>query len=400
MLELSCIEQAVSDHSYFCLLDWLLAENIIAYGDYEDWRYSKLSTLDQQIKLDSAELDQLFQDTENYAKSLGLSNELQDYYSWNSETLQALSAAGKKDKHRQLTQHWLRAQDLPQLDLFMDNSAVIAENLLIDALAGRQWTLAKQQLAQLSALNPNHQQLGHYQDILNYGEHMQAMPQIDAEAIAAEFYGLQREVTPLAREILRASARDYLAFAWRRLADNLAGSRFDPAHPQIHRSYALWQIPDWQAIEQLLVDDPQLYQYPQLLETLSASYNMQSKSAAALLLWCSLAEKHIDYFEDVIENESNKDQPIYRLWDSFGELSDALPNSFFPAFVLLQQPGLTHHKEACGQLESRASQGMIHLLQCRLANENEISAREQLQAVSPALLRLYLELKFRSSGEA
>jgi hypothetical protein len=399
MLELSCIDQAVSDHSYFCLLDWLLAENLIAYGDYEDWRYSKLSTLDEQIKLDRAELDQLFQHTEALAESLGLSNELQDYYSWQSETQQALRAADNRDKHRQLTQHWLRAQDLPQLDLFMDNAAVIAENLLTDALSARQWTLAKQQLAQLGALNPNHRRLGRYQDILNYGEHMHARPQIETEVITGEFYGLQQEVSPLAREILGASARDYLAFAWRRLADNLAGSRFNPAHPQIHRSYALLQIPDWQAIEHILVDDSQLYQYPQLLETLSASYAMQNKSALALLLWCLLAEKHSDYFEDVIDKESNKDQPIYRLWDSFGELSDALPTSFFPAFVLLKQPGLTHHKEACGQLESRASQGMIHLLQCRLANENEISAREQLQAVSPALLRLYLELKYRGSAE-
>ena len=111
------------------------------------------------------------------------------------------------------------------------------------------------------------------------------------------------------------------------------------------------------------------------------------------------AEKYIDYFEATAGTESNNGQPICALWDSFGELSDVLPSSFFPAYVLLKQPGLIHHQEACAQLESRASQAMIHLLQCRLGNENEISAREKLQAVSPALLRLYLELKFRGSGE-
>ena len=391
MLQLSSIEQAVTHHSYFCLLDWLLEENIIAYGDYEDWRYGKLATLEQQIQIDNTELNQLFLDAEKHAKSLGLCNDLQDYYSWHSEALQPLRTADNKDKHQHLSQHWLRPQDLPQLDLFMDNSAVIAENMLSDALAGRQWMQAQQQLAQLSALNPNHQRLGRYQDILNYGEHIQAMPKIETAEISAEFYGLQQEVAPLAKEILGAGARDYLAFAWRRIANNLANTSFDPAHPQIHRSYALLQIPDWQAIVDTLGNDEQRYQYPQLLETLSTSYAMQHKAAQALLLWCLLAEKHSDYFEEAIETQ--KSLPIFTLWDNFWELNDGWPSSFFTAFVLLKQPGLIHHKEECNQLESRSSQAMINLLHSRLSNENEIPAREQLQAVSPALLRLYLELR-------
>ena len=390
-LTLSNVEKSVIHHSFFCLLDWLLTENIIAYADYEDWRYGKLSTLDNKISIDTKTLDQLFSDTEQHTKSLGLCNDPQDYYGWHSDALNPLRAANNKNTHQQLTQHWLRPQDLPQLDLFMDNSAVIAENMLCDALGGRQWTQAKQQLAQLSGINPNHQRLGRYQDILNYGEHMHAMDTIAATDIAGEFYGLQQEVCPLAKEILGNCARDYLGFAWRRIADNLSDSDFDPAQPKIHRSYALAQIPDWRAVEESLCHDPQCYLHPQLLTTLTISYSMQNQAAQALLLGCLLAENHVDYFEENIT--TFRDQPIFVLWESFWELNDGWPSTFFSAFVLLKQPGLIHHQQECEQLTNRASQAMINLLHSRLSKENEIPAREQLQAVSPALLRLYLELR-------
>lgn len=393
MLELSVLEKDITQHSYFCLLDWLLAENHIAYSDYEAWRYCKLTTLDQQITLENSELIVLFETTEKYAKSLGLCNDLQDYYSWDSESLRLLSAANNKEKHKRLTQHWLRPQDLPQLDLFMDNSAAIAENTLADALAGRQWTQAKQNLKKLTELNPSHHRLGLYQDLLNYGEHMHANERIEKASIEGEFCGLQQEVSPLAKEILGNAARDYLAFAWRRIADNLIDVPFDPSLPKIHRSYALLQIPDWPAIEHDLVKNTQLYYLPELMETLSSSYFMQHQSAKAMLLWCAMVEKHPLYFEDAIERHKN--HTTYPLWEKFWELNDGWPVSFFSAFILINEPGLIHYKDEIDMLESRNSRAIINLLQCRNAGENEIPARKQLQNVSPALLRLYLELRDR-----
>ena len=115
----------------------------------------------------------------------------------------------------------MKPQDVPQLDLFMDNTVVVTENQLRDALSSRQFDPARQQLTKLSKLNPEHPQLGCYQDLINYGRHCQSNSDIDQQQIAAEMAGLQQEVLPLARDVLGQSARDYIAFAWRRLADNM-----------------------------------------------------------------------------------------------------------------------------------------------------------------------------------
>jgi hypothetical protein len=391
MLTISTLEDELSRHGKFCILDWLLAQNLLCYSDYEAWRYGNLETLDKKIDLDNDKLNALFMACEKHAKALGLTTQSQEHYSWRGHGGGILSTSNKRDTHKQLTQHWLRPQDLPQLDLFMDNSTVIAENTLLRALGGRQWQEANKQLQLLTQLHPAHQRLGSYQDLLNYGSHMQSAEQIDSPAIAAELQALQEEVLPLAKEVLGDHARDYLAFAWRRLADNLQSAAFDPAQPALHRSYALRQIPDWTALEHTLNNDPQRYQYPQLIEHLATSAAMLKQPAKALLLWCMLVEKFSTYADTALEE--NKDQTIYPLWQQFWDLNDGWPVSFFPAFVFLKQPGLIHHLETLPAFENRATLAMIVLLKCRQKRQDEISARETLQNISPALLRLYLQLR-------
>ncbi len=389
MLEISSFERHLSQEGKFCLLDWLLSRNLLAYGDYEAWRLGSLKILDKQIDLEEVALAELMERTEKQAKALGLSSQPQDYYSWQEHSSAILCASSNKDIHQQLTQQWLRPQDLPQLDLFMDNSAVIAENRLLSALGGRQWQQAKQHLTQLTELNPSHQRLGRYQDLLNYGEHMQVNEIIDSDAISAELQGLEQEVCPLAKEALGASARDYLACAWRRIADNLQGMTFNAQQPHLHQSYALGQIPDWTALEQSLSEEPLLYQHPQLMEHLGTTYSMLKQGVKSLLLWCQMIAHHNDYAETVIEQHT--EQAIYPLWQQFWELDDDWPTAFFPAFVLFKQPGLIHHLSEFPVLENPATQAMAKLLHCRQRGEDEIAAREQLQKVSPALLRLFLD---------
>ena len=81
---------------------------------------------------------------------------------------------------------------------------------------------------------------------------------------------------------------------------------------------------------------------------------------------------------------------ISLLWEQFWQDNDTLPVSFFPAFVLLQQPELLHHLHSIPGLTLGASQAMISLLQQKQTGGDEIDARRELQEVSPSLLRLYL----------
>lgn len=137
-----------------------------------------------------------------------------DYFGWDDNRT-ALLVSESGALHQAIVSRWQRPRDVMQMDLFMDNSIVIAENDLGEALAARRWDAAAKALQRLTRLNPGHRQLGAYADVLNYGQHMQANMKLNMAAVAPELDGLQREVSPLAKELLRANARDYLAFAWR-----------------------------------------------------------------------------------------------------------------------------------------------------------------------------------------
>ena len=396
MLTIAIIDQQLSQQGKFCLIDWLLSENLLYYAAYEDWRYGRIETLEPEIQLASEALAELMKAVETHCRALELNRESQDFYRWD-ERGGLLLASGRRENHDALTHQWLRSQDLPQRDLFMDNSAVMAENRLREALAGRQFDQAQLELQQLVSLNSQHLHLGAYQDLLNYGQHMQANQQIHgSEALETELQGLQQEVLPLSQEVLGQGARDYLALAWYRLADNLDGQAFDPAKPQLHRSYALLQIPDWPQLNDCLERTPDLYKQPVLLERLAITRAALQRREAALLTWCVMMERFSEDAEKAIE--AGGQSPVAELWDSFWEFNDAWPNDHFPAFVLARHPGLLRHLQTIPALERPASQAMIALLKCRQVSADEIVARERLQNISPVLLQMYLQERGASTG--
>lgn len=389
MLTIAHIDQQLSQQGKFCLIDWLLSENLLHYATYEDWRYGRADTLEPEIQLDPEALVDLMAAAETHCRALGLSSEAQDYYRW-SEGGGLLQASKRREHHDALTDQWLRSQDLPQQDLFMDNADVVAENQLRDALAGRQFDQAQQQLQQLVGLNTQHPHLGTYQDLVNYGQHMRASPRIHGgQALEAELRGLQEEVLPLAREVLGQAARDYLAHAWYRLADSLDGRDFDPDSPDLHRSFALLQIPDWPQLGDCLDSVTSLYQEPTLIARLADTRTALQRGDAAVLTWCVMMEHFGDAAEAAIEARGQS--TITQLWQDFWEYDDNWSNDEFPGFVLARHPDLLHQLQAIPGLERPASQAMIALLQCRRAGDDEIAARKRLQDISPALLRAYLQ---------
>ncbi len=388
MINIASIEQQLSQQSRFCLIDWLLAGSQLFYADYEAWRYGRQNNLDESLRLDKPALEALINDTEKQCRELGLVCEPQEFYRWDSDQRILLMASQNSQQHRQLTQYWLRPQDLPQMDLFLDNSAQVAENVFLEALGSRQFDSAQQLLQKLSQLNPECSRLGGYQDLTNYGSHLQTHPVIATEALAAELQGLKNEAHPLAQEVLGSGARDYLAFAWRRLANNLQDAPFDPQQAELHQSFALLQIPDYPAVINRLTDDAGLYQQPLLLERLAISYSALRQDENALLIWCLMMELSSDYTETALERY--KTHKIHQLWLDFWDLDEGWPCMHFPAFVLARQPALVHHLADLPPLRQPTSQAMATLLQQRLRGEDEIAARERLQALSPALLRVYL----------
>lgn len=390
-LSIATIDQHLSRQGSFCMIDWLLSQNLLQYPQFEAWRYGNRKHLDDALELDRSALRGLLSDAEEHCTALGLSSETQDFHHWQSEHPVRLSASDDATIHRRLTQQWLRPVDRPQLDLFMDNAAVVTENHLREALSNRRFDDAERHLEELSALNSSHAQLGRFQDLVNYGRHMSINPHIDEPGLTAELDGLQQEVEPLAREVLGPCARDYLAFAWRRLAANLPESNA-PQTPRLHRSYALAQIPDWAAVRDCLQPPSAICRQPELLERLALACGALRQTEEALLLWCVLFERHTEYAENAID-----DQPIPlldTLWQDFWELGETrnieITSAWFSAYLIACRPGLRHHLKKAPPLQQPATQAMLTVIEASLTQTDEIAARKQLKVVNPALLALYI----------
>jgi hypothetical protein len=387
---ISTIEQHLSQQGKFCLIDWLLNNNLLSYSDYEGWRNGKQNSLDSSVPLDKNALQALLDDTHTHCGKLGLTNEAQEYFLWGDNSNTLLRASRTPSINQALTQQWLRPQDVPQMDLFMDNSAVIAENTLHQTLADRQFQKAQLTLQQLTQLNSEHPKLGAYQDLLNYGLHTQEHNQIDPDHVAGEINGLEQEVLPLAKEVLGSGARDYLSYAWRRLANSMQAFHFDSTQPKLHPSYCLMQIPDWAGARERLEQEPDKHQSVDLIQNLALCCERLSDHNTAALLWCLLFDCDQDFAENAIE--SRVSNLMWPLWETFWEINDGGTTSFFPAFVLANEPGLIHHLPAIAPLTSPSTVAMADILKAHLHGGDEIVHREKLQAISPALLRLYMQV--------
>ncbi|MCP5016582.1 MAG: hypothetical protein GY938_15165 [Ketobacter sp.] len=388
MINIYTIDNFLGIQGRFCLIDWLLADNFLSYTDYEAWRYGNIKYLDEVIQCEPQELQGLLNDTDKYCRELALVAESRDYFSWHSHHPDLLIASQHEQFHLRLLQHWQRTQDLPQLDLFMDNSAQIAESELLEIISSRRFETAQLQLDHLAELNPESSHLGKYQDLINYGLHLSSNPEINSQTLPVEIQGLKHEVAPLAHETLGQAARDYLAFAWRYMSRNMQGLAFDPALPEQHVTSALLQIPDHAAVVESIENEPGAYQQPQLLERLAQSYERIHQQEKTLIIFCLLVERDIDYAEMALHRCQS--QQLQTLWQDFQEYNEKLSVEFFPAFVLLMRPGLLHLLPGYPDLQHPASQATQELLRCHQNSKDEIPARQALQTISPTLLKIYL----------
>lgn len=393
-IDLYSIENHFSKNGNFCLLDWLIASNYLEYTDYDKWRNGEIDVLDSFIKLSSDELETAASSAEEFCRRLRLSASAKPYYQWNTDGGVQLNASRNRDLSKSLTQSWQRPQDLPQLDIFLDNSDVGTENDLRNALENRMFQRAKEKLRELGRINNSHPRLGVYQDLVNYGDHMEdspLVPQDDAEFLAQlseEVNGLEKEVEPLAREVLGSQARDYLAFAWRRLSRGLQTIPFDSEQPRVHQSYALEKTPDWAALKEILAGEPALFQQPVLLQRLANAHRQLGEKSLYLLLWCYLLEHHLTWATETIEA---RDEPeLYDLWEQFHDSDEEMDPALFAGFILIKNRGLIHQLRHVPEFNHSSTIAVIELLKFTLNNDDETPARQKLQRVARPLLNLYL----------
>ncbi|MGL6159231.1 hypothetical protein [Microbulbifer sp.] len=383
----AAVEAQLLARGAFTSVQWLLDCGALTFAGYEDWRRGGLPTLEAAVACDRDQLLARLRGAEAAARALKLVAEPQPFYSWGDESGRELRPSRDAELARLLGGRWLRPQDAPQLDLFMDGGAAGSENELLQALAERQWRIAEDSYQQLCQLAPDNPHLGGYETLLLYGRHMGANAAV--EDYEEELDALETEIAPLARDLLRDRARDYLALAWQRLATAGVAGEFDPQQPKRHPSFAWARAGDWPRVIESLRAVDGFETRPLLLARLATALWQTRRREPALLVWCHLFEVAPEFAEESAEDDRG---PLAELWRDFGELPEELSAEHFSPWLLLREPGLAHHFEGTEfpTPRGRATAAVCRLLALRARGEPETAARQALQAEAPALLKIYL----------
>ena len=390
------IDNQLSETGQFSLPEWLLDQNLLPYARYEAWRYGELNSLTEALGWDKEQLQQLLKAAASGCGKLKLQAEPLDYFAWTTEQ-KPLKLSADISEANALASVWRRPEDMPQMDLFMDNSAVVGENTLQLNLAARQFNKAQQSLKKLTDLNPRNAKLGAYQDLLNYGLHMEASPNIDWQDYPAELDGLLREVAPLAKETLKALSRDYLANGWRRLAGNSPGVIDANSSWQLSPAFALSQIPDWSAVLMELKKNASTYQHPELLCLLANGYFYSDEPQLGYFVWGQIAERFPEFAETAIGKHelAKKHVLLTETWDAFLAFDEHWPSQWFLGYLLIARPGLVHLMDQLPQtvsdpIKSSVNQTVLQLVQAKIRDEDQKLLRAQLKSAAPSLLKFFM----------
>ncbi len=420
------VDVQLLEQGAFAPLELLFNSGRLLYSDYESWRRREMDLLDSALMGNPDKIKAELEQAVSYARRIKLVEQAQELHAWHQNT-PADAAGGDRplrisldpQLQRLIGSRYVRAQSVPQMDLFFDNPVVALTNGIVQALSTRNLASAQRQLDQLYAQAPTHSDLAAFDQLLAALERL-GQPVEDARQES----GFLLEVTPSARRLLGAQSRDLLSPLWAQVADTLRGAAFNAEEPTLHRSFALSQAQDWAAVSDSVLSEPGWQQHAQLcLRLVESAFNRRQR-VAALAAWCHVCWRAPAEASQAV---SRLRQPeLTALWQRFldeepdfpGEpgissKSDALtrPGAFadsavlaesdFPAWLLLIEPGLALQLAddlATGTAAEESYRGVhrwIHARRARKQSE-ELALRKSLQASHPALFAV---LK-RSVGNA
>lgn len=388
--DMAAIEQRVRDVGHFSVLHWLLDNGVLPRRAYERWRYGELAILDHVWTCAGDELIVELEALTRRAEELGLQPTLQTFFHWRPECAdQALTLSADSVLAYRLAQLWRRPEDITQLDLFLDSGADVAEQELRQALGAAHPEDAAAAYDRLCSLAPSHPMLGPYEHLILYLRHMAACPRPDTADIGDEIAGFATEIAPAARQTLGDQAGDYLAHAWRRLAE-AAPTAFDPQRPEQHASYAWLQVPDGTAARASIEAIPDYSAHPRLLGRLALALEHEHRPGEALLVWARCCEWAP---QDATAMARDWAQPRTRhIVQTFEDEAEGCAPEDFGAWLLLHAPRLAGvAQETDVALPTSDSFRVItELLRVRAAGGNEVPTRQELRQLSPPLLQIYL----------
>ena len=383
------VDRLLFEQGVYTPLELLLAEGRLLYADYEAWRGGQCDYLEDLLFGDPEQSYELMKRAQAYAEALGLAAETQRYVSRRAQQGHSLLFSSASAWDRCFHTGYRKGDDAPQLDLLMDTAGVTLSNGIIRALVEGDEVEARRLLNRLFEIDPGHRQLGGLERLVA------ANPEFPVEDAVPELLRLQRELCPLAEEILGPGARHFLAPQWRRLTRAMLDVDFDPDNPELHSSYSSLRVEDWGQVKASVEAESNWQEQPVLLRRHARACGRMHLDSAAVAGWFRLCW----HFPDQAVFIASEAEPEWRrYWQLFLELDRELPNRDFPAWVLIDQPGLANWlaAERCFDdfdtpEDYRATAELVQAKSSPLVNASLIDKRKLLQARNPELFACYLQ---------
>ena len=383
------VDRLLFEQGAYTPLELLLAEGRLLYADYEAWRGGQCDYLEDRLFGDPGQSHDLLQRAEDYAKALGLAPEPQRYVSGGTQPGQCLRFSAASAPQRCFHTGYRKDDAVAQLDLLMDSAGVTLANGIIRALVQQDGVEARRLLERLFETDPGHHQLGGLERLVAAGNLTSPL-----QHVAVELTQLQQELCPLAEEILGPGARHFLAPQWRRLTQALLDVDFDPDNPQLHSSYSALRSEDWEQVTASVEATSAWQQQPVLLRRHARACGRLHRDSQAVSDWFHLCWR----FPDQAASIGDEGELQWRRsWQRFLELDQDLPNRDFPAWVLIDQPGLARWlaTERCfddveAPEDYRVTAELVPTKSSLLVDADSIGKRKLLQLSNPGLFSCYL----------
>ncbi len=282
---------------------------------------------------------------------------------------------------------WRPAGDARQLDLFRDSGRALAFNDLGDALQARDGVRATRERERLAALAPDHPGVAQAATLIAA---LEAPPPDGAEQAIERLGRLERDWRRAASALLGARGRDFLAPWWQEVGQALDGVTFDPAHPNRHASWAWRQCRDWNAVLSSVRAVPHHANHPVLLARLAEAHHALHERTVAVEHWFALCRLAPEEFARRVRAPDFPDRPMAEAWHEAADsevLEEDLTPAWFPAWMLIAEPGLARALPAIAEADAPAlAFNLVRAL--RLADR--VGLRRELKIVHPGLLAGYL----------
>ncbi len=394
------VDSLLLEQGAFAPLELLFATGRLLPADYAAWRRREIRVLDEVLMGSRESIREELEQSATHARALGLKEERQEL---GAQAAGSVGAAPRiSDDPRLaalLASRYVPAQNAPQMDLFFDNPVAALTTGIAGALADANAPEAARLLDALYAKEPNHPDLPAFDRLLESLERARR-PVTDARELL-EFI---TAITPGARRLLGARARDLLVPQWRRMAEAVRALPYSPQEPMLHASHAWIQAQDWQEASGSVRAEPQWWRHAALGVRLVESSLRRRRRTEGLCAWLQLCWHIPGETGEAVEKLRWSE--IHALWQRFLDTDETLVAQEFPAWLLLHEPALARTLPAdlpLGRSPAEEHYRLVHRwlsAHAAGAEAQELALRKQLKERQPALFACLLKSLARRDAPA